>query len=297
MARARNIKPGFFSNDELAECEPLARLLFAGLWLHCDREGRLEDRPKKIKAEILPYDDCDADKLLAQLQARGFIIRYSSEDRRYIQVTNFSKHQNPHVKEAPSDIPAPVEHSTSTVQVAEVPEQAGLNPESLLLNPESGIPQPETPAPAPASPPPQPAKRAKRQAAECSEEFEAIWSAYPRKPGMSRSNALKAFSARISEGIDPEAVLSGVRAYAAYVVAMGTEPQYVKSPETFLGPGKHWESDWTPPRPTQQARASPAYQTATEQARQWASRFTGGNRNELPSEPYTIDLNAPPGVG
>jgi hypothetical protein len=47
-------------------------------------------------------------------------------------------------------------------------------------------------------------------------------------------------------------MLAGVQAYAAYVVAMGTEPQYIKSPETFFGPGRHWASDWTPP-----ARASP----------------------------------------
>ena len=50
MARARNIKPGFFANENLAECDPLARLLFAGLWCLADREGRLEDRPKRIAA-------------------------------------------------------------------------------------------------------------------------------------------------------------------------------------------------------------------------------------------------------
>lgn len=247
MARARNIKPGFFTNDVLAECTPLARLLFAGLWLHCDREGRLEDRPKKIKAEILPYDDCDAEQLLTQLQTHGFIVRYSSGDRRYIQVTNFGKHQNPHVKESASEIPAPNEHSTSTVQEPEIPALVGLNPSSLILNPESGIPQPETPAPAA----PQP-RRAKTRAADWAEDFEAVWAAYPRKPGMSRSNTEKAFAARIAEGARAETMLAGVRAYAAYVVAMSTEPQFIKSPETFFGPGKHWESDWTPP-----VRASP----------------------------------------
>lgn len=247
MARARNIKPGFFTNDVLAECEPLARLLFAGLWLHCDREGRMEDRPKKIKAEILPYDSCDADQLLNQLQANGFIIRYQSGDRRYIQVVNFGKHQNPHIKEGASEIPAPGEHSTSTVQVSEVPAPAGLNPSSPIPQPESGIPQPETPAPAT----PQP-RRAKTRTADWAEDFEAVWTAYPRKPGMSRSNTEKAFAARIAEGAVPLDMLVGVKAYAAYCIAMGTEPQYIKSPETFFGPGKHWQSDWTPP-----ARASP----------------------------------------
>lgn len=241
MARARNIKPGFFTNDVLAECEPLARLLFAGLWLHCDREGRMEDRPKKIKAEILPYDNCDAEQLLSQLQEHGFIVRYSSRGCRYIQVTNFTKHQNPHVKESPSDIPALNESGASTVQASEIPEAAGLNPESLILNPESGIPQPETPAPAEPTP-----RRAKTRASDWAEDFEAIWQAYPRKPGMSRSNTEKAFAARLAEGAKIPSMLAGVKAYAAYVVAMATEPQYIKSPETFFGPGKHWESDWTP---------------------------------------------------
>jgi hypothetical protein len=31
---------------------------------YSDREGRLEDRPKKIKAAVLPYDECDVDRLL-----------------------------------------------------------------------------------------------------------------------------------------------------------------------------------------------------------------------------------------
>jgi hypothetical protein len=66
MARARNIKPGFFANDVLAEIDPLGRLLFAGLWTIADREGRLEDRIKKIKAQILPYDDCDCDQPAAR---------------------------------------------------------------------------------------------------------------------------------------------------------------------------------------------------------------------------------------
>lgn len=105
MARARNIKPGFFLNDNLAEIEPLGRLLFAGLWCIADREGRLEDRPKKIKAEVLPYDDCDADKLLNALYEAEFIIRYTVDGQNYIQIANFLKHQNPHPREVPSIIP------------------------------------------------------------------------------------------------------------------------------------------------------------------------------------------------
>ena len=57
MARARNIKPGFFRNSDLVELPMDARLLFIGLWTLADRMGRLEDRPKQIKMEIFPAEE------------------------------------------------------------------------------------------------------------------------------------------------------------------------------------------------------------------------------------------------
>ncbi|MBC2721822.1 DnaD domain protein [Desulfosporosinus sp.] len=107
MARSRNIKPSFFENEYLAELNPLARLLFIGLWGHADKEGRLEDRPKKLKAVILPYDECNIDEYLQSLHDSGFIVRYSIDETNYIQVVNFAKHQKPHPKEAASQIPPP----------------------------------------------------------------------------------------------------------------------------------------------------------------------------------------------
>lgn len=113
--RARTIKPGFFKNEELAEISPLGRILFAGIWCMADREGRLEDRPKRIKAEVLPYDDCSVNSILDELQARDFILRYSENGETFIQITNFRKHQHCHVREPESTIPAPGLHQSSTV--------------------------------------------------------------------------------------------------------------------------------------------------------------------------------------
>lgn len=107
MARARNIKPGFFTNEDLAECSHAARLLFCGLWCLADREGRLEDRPKRIKASLLPYDDADVDMLLSELEEHDFIMRYEVSDSNYIWITGFHKHQRPHHMEEPSSIPPP----------------------------------------------------------------------------------------------------------------------------------------------------------------------------------------------
>lgn len=107
MARARNIKPGFFRNAQLVELGFDRRILFAGLWTLADREGRLEDRPKQIKMDIFPADNVDVDKALTDLHDADLIQRYEVEGKRYIQITNFLKHQNPHHKEPPSTIPKP----------------------------------------------------------------------------------------------------------------------------------------------------------------------------------------------
>jgi len=107
MARTRIIKPGFFINEELAELPCEARLLFIGLWTIADRAGRLEDRPRKIKAAVFPYDDCDVDMLLGLLAGKGFLNRYRVEGQGYIEIRNFIKHQKPHPKEAHSEVPGP----------------------------------------------------------------------------------------------------------------------------------------------------------------------------------------------
>ena len=102
MARARNIKPAFFTNDELSELEPLARILFIGMWTIADFKGCFEYKPKRLKVQILPYDECDIEQLVSALDKSGFISIYSVQGQRYIKVINFGKHQNPHKNERES---------------------------------------------------------------------------------------------------------------------------------------------------------------------------------------------------
>lgn len=72
--RSRNLKPGFFRNELLAEIKPIGRILFQGLWCLADREGRLEDRPKRIKMDVLPYDtNVDVDSLITELYKGGIL--------------------------------------------------------------------------------------------------------------------------------------------------------------------------------------------------------------------------------
>lgn len=105
MARARNIKPGLFSNELLVELPAFDRLAFIGLWCLADREGRLEDRVKRIKIELFPCDDYDVDAGLARLAAAGFISRYQVSGFSVIEIVNFQKHQSPHGTEKDSTLP------------------------------------------------------------------------------------------------------------------------------------------------------------------------------------------------
>lgn len=190
MARSRNIKPGFFTNDVLGELPPLARLLFAGLWTICDRDGRTEDRPKRIKAELLGYDDCDCDTLLQQLHEAGFISRYTVGSQRVIQVLTWKSHQNPHVKEAPSSLPEQVKHQTSTVQEPykeqPSPERAGLIPSLLIPDSLSSDPSPLIPDSSVSATPlsGKPArKRADKPAAPSAQAWDAYAKAYANRYG------------------------------------------------------------------------------------------------------------------
>lgn len=155
MARARNIKPQFFTNDELSELPPLARLLFIGLWTIADFKGCFEYKPKRLKVQLLPYDDCDIEQLVSALEKSRFISIYSVQGQTFGKVLNFNKHQNPHKneKEKGSDIPDIYQNDAENVMFSDNLEdieinhdQNGSDPaDSLNLIPDSCSPITDTP--------------------------------------------------------------------------------------------------------------------------------------------------------
>ncbi len=129
MARARNIKPQFFTNDELSELPPLARLLFIGLWTIADFKGCFEYKPKRLKVQLLPYDDCDIEQLVSALDKSRFISIYSVQGQTFGKVLNFNKHQNPHKneKEKGSDIPDIYQNDAENVMFSDNLEDIEIN--------------------------------------------------------------------------------------------------------------------------------------------------------------------------
>lgn len=118
MARIRNIKPGFFANEDLSEVDHTARLLFIGLWTLADARGVLEHRAKRIKAQIFPYDDITISQIeekIDDLKKEKFLVLYDTgikqgsdeSNTSLIFIPNFLKHQYISSNEADSEFPLP----------------------------------------------------------------------------------------------------------------------------------------------------------------------------------------------
>lgn len=111
MPRIRTIKPEFFLHEELYDLEeetglPI-RISFAGLWCHSDREGRFKWQPRRLKTQILPYDQVDFSRVLDALTTRGFVEKYAVAGVVYGSIPTFLDHQVINNRERASTIPKP----------------------------------------------------------------------------------------------------------------------------------------------------------------------------------------------
>ena len=223
MSRSRNIKPAFFKNEDLVELAFDVRLLFIGLWTLADREGRLEDRPVKIKMELFPADSVDIESGLAALHSKGFIKRYQVDGKRYLQINAFAKHQNPHPKEAASVIPdsslatvVPEEVTEITRQATEIPEPAGLIPSSLIP---SSLP---------------PIKAIDRLA----DRFPEFWECQIRKVERKQCEAIWK---KRSLNLQADVIIPKAKAYNASI----EDVKFCKHPATWLN-GECWNDEILP---------------------------------------------------
>ena len=114
MSRIRTIKPEFFTSEDIFGMTPLARLFYVSLWCESDREGRFEWKPGTFKARYLPADNCDINELADELIAKGLIVIYEVDGKKYAEIPTFTEHQVINNRESPSKIPARVIHASST---------------------------------------------------------------------------------------------------------------------------------------------------------------------------------------
>lgn len=229
MARSRNIKPGFFQNEVLADMPPLVRLLFAGLWTIADREGRIEDRARRIKVAVMPYDEINVDEALDILATAPdpFIIRYEIDGARYIQITKWHEHQKPHHMEIPSQIPAfSVDEScTNRAQVVHEPWTPRPPVKGISVK---GISNKES------------------EGGVGEENFAAWWSTVPNKIG--KQAAAKAYRTAVKAirnrpalegggGDDPHGFL--LARMLAFAQSPKARSQFCPHPSTWLNEGRY----------------------------------------------------------
>lgn len=213
--RSRNIKPGFFKNEELVKLPVETRLLFIGLWCLADRKGRLEDRPVRIKMEIFPGDVFDVSTMLEQLKNSAFILRYESKSNRYIQIVNFEKHQYPHIKEADSTIPAPYKHGAKTILAPpDILNPSSLNPD--VLNPDITEPG----------------------ASKVSEWFEKIWTEYPQKGRVGRKMAFRHFVSSVKTLEDAKRCAGSLD---RYLDSKRVKEGFIQNATTWFNNWQDWE--------------------------------------------------------
>jgi len=93
--------------------------------------------------------------------------------------------------------------------------------------------------------------------------FDQAWALYPKRAGgNSKSAALKAWDARVREGVAPLVMLEGVKRYAKFVSQTGKiGTEFVKQAKTFFGPDGHYDDDWLIP-PSAAAKEDPMFKSS-----------------------------------
>ena len=227
MARIRSIKPGFFLNEEVASLPFQWRLLFVGLWTQADRDGRLEDRPQRLKAALFPYDDLNINDGLGSLANEGLIIRYDRDGQRLITIPTWAKHQQPHIRESASELPPP---ESSTGPEPDKPVGLGKGAGGEQIREGSGA---------------------------LRERFERFWAVYPRKTG--KDAAWKEWLKRAPSDELTATMIAKVQEQRASAQWLKDGGEYIPHPRTWLHQGR-WqdETEVLLGRPSQdpQARAS-----------------------------------------
>ncbi len=248
MARSRNLKPSFFLDDELADLPPLVRILFQGLWCISDRDGRCEYRPKRIKAQILPYDQIDIVDALSMLANGGFVVIYKTDESatewQYIQVLNFARHQHPHSKEQASTIQAP--------------DLSGANP-SLTLNPITLTLNPIT------------TSKPRRTAAR----FDDFWFEYPKK--VERKKALAKWKARNLDSKADEIIADVInrKTNDGKWLPNDKGETFIPNPTTYIN-GDRWDDELQPAHKPSNGTLSDEYERRAKRTDEIISKFNAG---------------------
>jgi hypothetical protein len=271
MARCRTIRPGFMTNEHLPELGMAAHLLYPMLWMIADREGRLEDRPRRIKNECMPAYDVDIEELLSQLASGDdpFIQRYEVDGKWYIQIIKWKVQQSPHHTEKASVIPEPpLDNREVTVKsqpssfIDATSNQESVTSKSVIHDQQPVTHNSKSRNGSSGSRPTQLAKPGSTPNKPL-EPFERWWSTVPKKVGKQAAQraydkAVKFLRSRPPEAgpgaDDPHGFL--LERMAAFAASPKARSDFCPNPSTWLSEGRYdddpatWERSRQDPRGT-----------------------------------------------
>jgi len=109
MAKTRMISSATWCDEKFITLDDITRLVWFGIITTCDDQGRLQDNPLLIKAQLFPADDKSPELIktsIDQLVSCGMVTRYTKEGKALLQINNWWEYQTP-AWAAKSAYPAP----------------------------------------------------------------------------------------------------------------------------------------------------------------------------------------------
>jgi len=239
MARIRTIKPELPADRTLAACSITARYTFVLLITQADDYGLVAAENRQLLGILYPHDPKINQKKLFSwikqlIDCQCVRWRSTVDGARVLEIVNWSKHQS--VKNPGRPLLLNKLAPLTTVDP----------PKALRKSSRKSTEDVARPSVDPGGAERDLGPRKGKGNGLSADVFGEVWEEYPRRPNNSKSKAVKAWTARIRDGEDPQVMLAGVRAYAAYVKRELTAPKFIKQASTFFGPEKHWETDYTP---------------------------------------------------
>ncbi len=232
--RIRTIKPEFWRSGDITALSREDRLLFIGLWSYVDDNGVGIDDYRAIAADLFALEDDPKDirdyvrEGLATLSRGLLIVRYEVDDKHYIYITKWRKHQR---VDRPNKPRYPEPGSTSDPPTSDDANPSREDREGFATPSPSGTEEQRNRV-----------KRTTLAAAAAKNGktdplFDVFWSVYPRK--VKKDDARLAWKTVQRRKVDPQHVIDAARQQASRWRAEGKEIKYVQYPASWLRAGSY----------------------------------------------------------
>lgn len=232
--RIRTIKPSFWRSDDITALPMEVRLLFIGLWSYVDDNGVGIDDYRQIAADLFALEEDQTAirtfvrDALATLSRGSLIVRYTIDDKCYLFIPTWDRHQKvdrpnkARFPRPPDDINPPTSRNGESPGLLATPSrECRETPSSVVRNrgtEEQGNREKTR------------SSRARPTAHARTDRFDEFYAAYPRH--VAPKAAQKAWVAAIKDKTDPQQIIDAATRYAAS--QRGQPAKYVKHPATWL---------------------------------------------------------------